>query len=29
MVYLKGGWVLIEHGDGRIERVCKEAEYRA
>ena len=29
MVYLKGGWVLIEHGDGRIERVCKEADYRA
>jgi hypothetical protein len=29
MVYLKEGWVLIEHGDGRIERVCKEADYRA
>jgi len=29
MVYIKDGWVLIEHGDGRIERVCREGEYRA
>jgi len=29
MVYIKDGWVLIEHGDGRIERVCKESDYHA
>jgi hypothetical protein len=29
MVYIKDGWVLIEHGDGRVERVCPESDYRA
>ncbi len=29
MVYIEDGWVVIEYGDGRIERVCREEEFRA
>ena len=27
MIYIEDGWVVVEHGDGSIERVCKEEDY--
>lgn len=29
MVYIEDGWVVVEYGDGHVERVCPEDDYRA
>ena len=29
MVWIEDGWVVVEYGGGRIERVCLEGEFRA
>ena len=29
MVCIEDGWVVVEYGGGRIERVCPEGEFRA
>lgn len=29
MVYIQDGWVVVEYGGGRIERICPQEEFRA